>query len=334
MSTGPATCPLCASATARPLIEADYNLTGATREVHRVVECAACRFRYTWPRPGPDELAKFYTEDYPAHALGHGGVPSVEAGRASADRRLRRVADLRIALIRRFLGRPIDGLRVLDVGCGGGAFLLELAKRERIEGWGLDIAGPALEALGRARPDLRLVRGHLGEADLPKGYFDVITLWHVLEHDPDPVAALRRIVGWLRPGGLLMAEVPDASGRIARLCGRDWLGWDLPRHLVHFGSKTLRNAAERAGLTHARVVRAYTLNPLCMSPVLASLALGHRRRRGKTRMKRVRYETWDRIGPRLAISLVNGIERALGGNGLLLIARAPAAGGGMIRPSH
>jgi Methyltransferase domain len=148
----------------------------------------------------------------------------------------------------------------------------------------------------------------------------VITLWHVLEHDGDPVRSLRQIAEWLRPGGLLIAEVPNAAGMIARLCGSSWLGWDLPRHLVHFAPSTLRQAAVRAGWTDVRVVRAYTLNPVAVSPLLASLAIRRRRRQGRTRMRRVPYHRLNGMTG-VALRLVNGVEWLLGGNGLVLVAR-------------
>ncbi len=320
-----AACPLCGRGPddARTVVESGFNLTGAAGKAYRVVECQGCRFRYLWPRPEPAELAAFYEADYPAHALKVGAGGSASPEQASIDRRFGQVASRRIELVRQALGRAPDGLQVLDIGCGNGAFLLELTRRHEIEGWGLDIAGPALNALGRLAPRLRLVRGDLAGADLPHAAFDIITLWHVLEHDADPVGSLKRVARWLKPGGLVLAEVPNATGRIARLCGADWLGWDLPRHLVHFAPETLRASAERAGLERVVVRREYTLNPVTLSPLLASLAIGQRRRRGKTRMKRVAYHQWD--GLRSAgLRVVNGLERLLGGNGLLLVARAPS----------
>ena len=84
-------------------------------------------------------------------------------------------------------------------------------------------------------------------APFPPGSFDLVTAFHVLEHVPDPVAMLRRMLAWLAPGGLAVVEVPNAGGAGARLFGRAWSGLDLPRHLWHFSPATLGVAVERAG---------------------------------------------------------------------------------------
>ena len=129
-----------------------------------------------------------------------------------------------------------------------------MPRQHPVEAWGLDIGESSLAPLRQLDPRLRLVAGDLFNAELPAGYFDVITLWHVLEHTGDPVENLRRVGKLLKPGGLLLAEVPNSAGLIARICGPYWLGWDLPRHLVHFTPRTLRHAARRCGLRVQRTV--------------------------------------------------------------------------------
>ncbi|HXG12318.1 MAG TPA: class I SAM-dependent methyltransferase [Gemmataceae bacterium] len=312
-------CPLCGGEAARTVVRTDFNLTGSARTCYQVVECRRCRFRYLNPRPDPEELAAFYTPRYPAHALPRPGADGPAAEQVSFRRRLAQVTRHRLALLERFMSLRRTPLRVLDVGCGNGAFLLGLLEQGNVEAWGLDIAAPVLAEVAQRDGRLRLVAGDLHRAALPERYFEVITLWHSLEHDGDPVGVLRRARQLLRPGGLLLAEVPDSAGVIARLCGRYWLGWDLPRHLVHFSAGSLRRAAVQAGLRRIQVLHQYTLNPLCLSPLLASLQLWRRRRKG--RMKRVAYHRWDGLGDAL-LALVNGLERFLGGNGLLLVARA------------
>jgi 2-polyprenyl-3-methyl-5-hydroxy-6-metoxy-1,4-benzoquinol methylase len=306
------------------VVRSDYNLTGATETVYQAVECADCRFRYLDPRPAPEQLAAHYAADYPAHALEWRPDATLTAEQASLNRRFERITLHRLALVQQHVP-PRTPLRVLDVGCGNGAFLLGLLRWGDVEAWGLDIAESALIALGRKDNRLQLRVGDLHTTELPDGYFDLITLWHALEHDGDPVGVLRRAGELLRAGGCVMAEVPNSGGLLARLCGRHWLGWDLPRHLVHFSAATLRQAALRAELDQVRVHREYTLNPLTLSPVLASAALWARRRRGRKRMRGPTYHRWDGMGD-VVLRLINGMERFLGGNGLLLTARAPLEG--------
>ncbi len=74
---------------------------------------------------------------------------------------------------------------------------------------------------------------------LAPGTFDVVQLWHVLEHCADPVAALRQAHALLRPGGLLVLAVPNFESLQARLAGRHWFHLDIPRHTVHFRAGAL-----------------------------------------------------------------------------------------------
>ncbi|MFN4261204.1 MAG: class I SAM-dependent methyltransferase [Gemmataceae bacterium] len=319
-----APCPLCGHDQARLLIENNFNLTGMAERSFRVVECRQCEFRFLHPRPDVEELAAYYGDSYPAHVMVQGGTVDVE--QQSLQRRHQRIAAQRIRLMRRYLPLPWDQKRVLDVGCGNGSFLMELARQYPVEAWGLNLADSVLEKIARAGPNLRLRRGDLSGADVPSDYFDVITMWHVLEHHGDPVQGLRLVKGWLRPSGLLMAEVPNAAGLIAWLCGSSWLGWDLPRHLAHFSTQTLRAAAEKAGLENVRVIRAYTLNPLSLSPLLVSWKLRHWQRKGRTRIRTPAYHRWDGWAGWF-LRVVNGIEWLLGGNGLLLTARKESVSG-------
>jgi len=132
----------------------------------------------------------------------------------------------------------------LDVGCGSGAAL----GVARALGWqvaGIEMDEAAAEKARRFAEEIYI--GDALSAPFPPGRFDLVTAMHVVEHVPDPVRLVRRMVDWLAPGGLLIIEVPNADGLGARLFGRAWSGLELPRHLSHFSPATLRRAVERAG---------------------------------------------------------------------------------------
>jgi SAM-dependent methyltransferase len=91
---------------------------------------------------------------------------------------------------------------------------------------------------------------HVGDvlsASFAPDRFDVVTAFHVLEHVPDPVRVMRRMLEWLAPGGLLIVEVPNAGGLGARLFGPAWSGLELPRHLSQFTPESLAAVVKRAG---------------------------------------------------------------------------------------
>jgi SAM-dependent methyltransferase len=92
---------------------------------------------------------------------------------------------------------------------------------------------------------LRLIRAPLQEAEI--GQFEVITLWHVLEHVPRPVELLRGLEQHLAPGGALVVSVPNLQSWQGRLFGGQWFHLDAPRHLIHFEPETLRSTLARVG---------------------------------------------------------------------------------------
>ncbi len=158
-----------------------------------------------------------------------------------ADRLRARVSRRRIA---KAFPPWIGAGRLLDVGCASGQFLRQMVA----VGW--DVAGiePDPEAAAKAKtvtPEIFV--GDPVDADFPRGRFDVITSFHVVEHLPRPLEALRRMLEWLAPDGLLIVEVPNVTGVGALLFGRYWSGLDFPRHLVHFTPHTMRTMVERAG---------------------------------------------------------------------------------------
>jgi SAM-dependent methyltransferase len=132
----------------------------------------------------------------------------------------------------------------LDVVCGSG-WALALAQALGWQVAGIEMDGPAAEKARRFTDDIYM--GGILSAAFEPGRFDVVTAFHVLEHVPDPIAVVRRMLDWLAPAGLLIIEVPNAGGLGARLYGRSWLPLDLPRHLSHFTTESLASALEKAG---------------------------------------------------------------------------------------
>jgi SAM-dependent methyltransferase len=149
--------------------------------------------------------------------------------------------------------RELEGLptgRLLDVGAGKGHFLA--AARGR--GW--DVVGVELSEASarraRATYGLEMLVGDVLEIELA-GSFDVITLWHVLEHVADPGALLDRVRGLLAPGGRLVVSVPNNRSFQARLFGEHWFHIDEANHLFHFTPRSLAMLLLRRGFEPERV---------------------------------------------------------------------------------
>lgn len=259
-------CPLCGEARHEPLF-AQADLALGVPGCFPVARCPRCGLVYQNPRVRAERLHACYPPGYPPHAREPdlAGLPpelspaarSVLAGRLGYRHLPPLPLGWRDRLERaRLTGRFLDAFppwlgegRLLDVGCATGRFL----RRMQTLGW--ETAGIELdpEAAARARRVTpRVVVGDPAEVAFPEGSFDVVTAFHVVEHLPDPLGALRNMLRWTAAGGLVVVEVPNLAGWGGRLFGRYWSGLELPRHLIQFTPETLTQMVERAG---GRVVR-------------------------------------------------------------------------------
>jgi SAM-dependent methyltransferase len=137
------------------------------------------------------------------------------------------------------------GAEVLDVGCAVGTFLAHLKTRH-----GINAAGVDFKDLSSAET-LRDVEFHCGlfyEADLAANRFDLVTMWHFLEHDYDPLRSLATARDVLNDDGVLVVEVPRLDSRTFRLFGQRWPGLQAPQHTVLFDRDSLLRAVRKSGL--------------------------------------------------------------------------------------
>jgi SAM-dependent methyltransferase len=182
----------------------------------------------------PVDLERYYTRRY----FGDGGLRFI----APIESLVRWTRAARAAAITR-RRRPGD---VLDVGCGRGLMLARLRER----GWHAAGVESSAEGSSHARVALALdvrVAPDLGACDFASESFDAISFYHVLEHLPDPAGALSEARRLLRPGGLLVVEVPNFDSLQMRLSRGRWFHLDAPRHLFHFGRRRLVKAIATAG---------------------------------------------------------------------------------------
>jgi SAM-dependent methyltransferase len=133
---------------------------------------------------------------------------------------------------------PNKSGRLLDIGSGDGRFL----EAAREAGW--QVAGLEIhpDAVAAGYPLFRTLEEASHQAP-----YECITLWHVLEHIPNPADYVSRLRRMLEPEGVLLMAVPDFGGFQARLFGRHWLHLDVPRHLYHFTAPALWKLLDTAG---------------------------------------------------------------------------------------
>ena len=134
--------------------------------------------------------------------------------------------------------------RILDVGCGPGWLLRDL----RDQGWdvyGVDFSPVAVE-YARNR-GLNVKCGDLLEAAYKDEFFDAVLFNHSLEHVYDPISTMQEVRRILKPGGLVYIIIPNAGSFEARVFGKWWVGWDVPRHLFHFNKQTVTTLLDKTG---------------------------------------------------------------------------------------
>jgi SAM-dependent methyltransferase len=224
----PGRCASCGGEEGRRLPTIDH-ITG---ERFEIVICSRCGLGRT--DPAPADLLRYYPTGY----YGSGGIrfnPLVEAA-------IRTSRGARVRLLTR--AHPAPGA-ILDVGCGRGLMLAELrSRRWRTVGVEMSEAAShhAREVLGL---DVRV--GDLAGCRFDEASFDVVTLFHVLEHLPDPDGSLAEARRVIKPEGRLVVEVPNFGSLQANLGGGRGFHVDAPRHLSHFTRAALLQSLRRAG---------------------------------------------------------------------------------------
>jgi SAM-dependent methyltransferase len=180
-----------------------------------------------------------------AHETGayRAGEPRLAPGAARAFEAFDRQ---RLRMLAPYL-RP--GAAVLDAGAGKGRFVAH-ARAAGYAARGIEPSTRGVEAA--ARSGVALDRAGWQDADVAPASLDAVCFWHVLEHLDDPAAAVARALGWLRPGGVLLAGVPNLDSWQARWSGGAWYHLDVPRHRVHFTPRGLEALLRAAGLEPLR----------------------------------------------------------------------------------
>jgi SAM-dependent methyltransferase len=236
-------CILCDIDQSEPVAQVQDRLLGIPGQF-TLVRCPECGLLYLNPQPTAEELACYYPPEYDSYVSPHRDQLSW----------LRRIS-VEYGLYKRCRAviRYKRAGRLLEVGCATGTFLDAMRKSGSWDVYGVDISEHAVR-YARDQLDLNVFRGQLEDARFPDQFFDVVVLWDVLEHLPDPKAALSEIRRVLAHDGWLIFRVPSVDSLDARLFGPYWAGLDAPRHLFVFSQATLQRLLKVTAFTVQRTV--------------------------------------------------------------------------------
>lgn len=237
-----AKCNLCGSTQTRPFCP--ENERG-------LVQCQSCGLVYVGEQPNAEELYALYGETY---------FRNDQSGEVGYSNYIRDEPNIRKTVRRRFahVEKFVKPGRMVDVGCAMGFFMDEAAKR----GWqveGLDVSQYAVDYVQR-RFGHTAYNGSLTSVDLPHTAYDLVTMYDVIEHVPDPRAYVQRVADLLKPGGVFELATPDVGSFPARLTGKRWIGYKLSEeHVYYFSVATLRRMLAEAGfeVVHVRHIGKY-----------------------------------------------------------------------------
>ena len=254
-------CPLCQSAAIHSeLTVKDHSITGESFELWR---CDGCDFLFTQDPPAPEEAGRYYQgEEYISHSDSKEGIVNSLYHRAR---------DFMLGRKYALVNKVARGKRLLDYGTGTGYFT-DFMVRQGYAAEGIEIDAGArkygAEKFGiTVHPPEFLFSGYAPSS------FDVISLWHVLEHLYDPQKYLKRFYELLSDEGVLIIAVPNHKSRDAAVFGSNWAAYDVPRHLWHFGPNTIRRMVAAAGFRVSET-RHMPLDPFYVSIMSQKYAHG------------------------------------------------------------
>lgn len=201
-----------------------------TQEPFEIYECLKCGLLFTEPRPDANSIGKYYqSEEYYSHQENKSGfIPKIyESIKRVNLRHKRKLAT--------------KGLKVgtmLEIGCGVGDFLHEMEQK----GWNCTGIEPSKEAKAIAK---NRVKAHILNPDelasLEDENFDLITMWHVLEHVDNLKEEVMHLQRLLKKGGRLVLALPNYKSADAEFYREYWAAYDVPRHLNHFCRESINN---------------------------------------------------------------------------------------------
>lgn len=203
----------------------DYLVSG---ESFDLVHDTDLDFLKTFPQPQVEELPKYYeSQEYISHTDEKRGLFS-RLYQLVKKWSLQKKAKL-------ILQQHGEVGSLLDVGAGTGDFL-KVAKEK---GWQVHGMEPNKNAAKLALEKGIDLKASLN--DFEGKQFDVVTLWHVLEHIPDLEETILKLAALVKPQGTLIIAVPNFKSFDARHYGKFWAAYDVPRHLWHFSKKSMKN---------------------------------------------------------------------------------------------
>ena len=237
-------CPVCGGEVFSDFLSCrDHFVSG---ELFLIKACSGCGFKITYDAPAENTIGQYYqSEDYISHSDTSKGLVNrlYHIAREFMSDRKRRIVEKN--------SREKKGT-LLDIGAGTGYFAAHMKK------YGWEVSGTEISKDARdfAQKELGVSLFPADElARLQKDSFEVITLWHVLEHFHNLQENIVEIKRILMPGGTLFVALPNHTSYDAIHYNNYWAAYDVPRHLWHFAPKHVKQLFEKSGFSLVKIYR-------------------------------------------------------------------------------
>ena len=227
----------------------DHTTSGETFHLH---QCSACAFLFTNPHPDEQSIGPYYeSENYISHT---------SSKKTLLDNVYQWARLYNLSLKHNLVKKFASGKKILDFGCGTGHFLAYMKKK------GMSVEGiePSVHARTKAHSVLKQ-KVYSSLEEIPSGEFDVITLWHVLEHIHQLHETLQQLKERLTHNGTIFIAVPNHSSADAMHYQEHWAAYDVPRHLWHFTKDSMYKILQKHDL------RIHHIEPMKLDAYYVSL---------------------------------------------------------------
>ena len=203
-------------------------------EIFSISQCKKCGFKFTDPRPTPTEAGKYYeSQNYISHS---------DKPETLFDKVYFKIRKINLKKKYNLICRYKSGNSILDIGCGTGEFL-NMFKLNNWKVSGIESNKNARE-IARNKNGIE-VRDDKSYNQLEDKQFDVISMWHVLEHVYDTDFQLKQIKRLLKEDGLVVIAVPNSDSTDAQIYKQYWAAYDVPRHIYHFTQKSVNDLVSK-----------------------------------------------------------------------------------------
>lgn len=244
-------CKICVSSDLKKLFTSQ-NVHGRhvlSKENFDIYECLQCKIACTDVKVDGGYYKKYYPDDYYETVIGNGFVQAALGwlNKWGIARRL--------AIINKY--KPADRIKILDIGCARGEFLNTLPSS--FEKYGVEINNDGYSFVKKHYPHITIYNQKIDSKEFDtKQSFDIIAMWHVLEHIDNPNTFFKALNKLLSKDGVLILEIPNRDSLGFNLAKDKWFHLDTPRHLFHYNYKCLRELLKKNKLG----IIGYSADPL------------------------------------------------------------------------